>query len=202
MKDKNTFAIILIGRSGSGKGTQGEFIKKYFSEKFKDLQMHEVGTGKKFREFQAGESYSAELSRQINAEGKLQPEFLAAWNWGSTLVELIDKPCNVMFDGVPRRYDEARVLDSAIKFYGFTKRLVIDIHVSEDEALKRMLARKREDDTEENIKKRLKWYERDVLPVLDWYSTHRGYDILHIDGMRSVDDIWENIKTYLDKWTS
>jgi adenylate kinase len=199
---QQTFAIILIGRSGSGKGTQGVLIEKYFQEKFKNLPMHEIATGKKFREFQSADTYSSEISREINSQGKLQPEFLAVWNWASTLVNTIDKPCNILFDGVPRRYDEARVLDSAIKFYGFTKRLVIDIHVTEEEVMKRMLARKRDDDTEENIKKRLKWYEKDVLPVLDWYSTHRGYDILHIDGMKNVDDIWENIKAYLDKWTT
>jgi adenylate kinase len=198
----NTYAIILVGKSGSGKGTQGEFIRKYFQDKFPTKPFYEISTGKKFRDFQAGESYSAELSRKINEHGMLQPEFLAVWNWGTMMIEQIQKPGNIMFDGVPRRYDEALILDSAVKFFNFEKRLVIEIEVSNEECVKRMLERGRGDDNVDAIKKRLTWYERSVLPALDWYKTHRGYEILQINGEQSVEEIQKTIESYLNNWTA
>jgi adenylate kinase family enzyme len=65
-----------------------------------------------------------------------------------------------------------------------------------------MLERGRGDDNVDAIKKRLTWYERSVLPALDWYKTHRGYEILQINGEQSVEEIQKTIESYLNNWTA
>lgn len=190
--------IILVGRSGSGKGTQGEFIKQILEQKFSEQKTYYISTGANFREFTNSGSYTAEISRKINEAGELQPEFLAVWNWGNILIEKIQEPGNIIFDGAPRRLHEAEVLDSAINFYNWQKPLVIEIDVDKEECVKRLLLRKRGDDTEEVIRERLGWYERDVSPMLEWYKRDRHYTYVQIDGNRSVEEIKEEIEKYLE----
>lgn len=195
--------VILVGRSGSGKGTQGEYIKQFFQDNFKiqetgeSVDLKYISTGQRFREFSASESYTASISRKINEAGGLQPEFLAVWNWAAILIDTLDKESNIIFDGAPRKLHEAEVLDSTVGFYGFSRPLVIEIDVSLDECVRRMLLRKRADDTEEVIRERLGWYDRDVVPMLEWYKQNQNYIYKKINGNRSVDEIKVEIEQVL-----
>lgn len=49
------------------------------------------------------------------------------------------------------------------------------------------------DDTEEGIKKRLSWYQRDVMPVVEYYKRDRDYDFYEVDGERSIEDVHREI---------
>lgn len=193
----NSHIVILVGRSGSGKGTQGEFIKSFLENHFKDQKTFYISTGANFREFINSGTYTSEISKKINTAGELQPEFLAVWNWSKILIENITEPGNIIFDGAPRRLHEAEVLDSAINFYNWQKPLVIEIDVDKEECVKRLMERKRADDTEEIIRERLGWYERDVQQMLEWYKRDRQYTYLNIDGNRSVGEIKNDIENYL-----
>lgn len=184
--------IILVGRSGSGKGTQGEFIKLFLENK-----VNYISTGARFREFTSKDTYTSSIARKINEVGGLQPEFLAVWNWSSILIDYIQEPGNIIFDGAPRKLHEAEVLDSAINFYDWQKPLVIEIDVSMDECVRRMLLRKRADDTEEVIRERLGWYDRDVVPMLEWYKNNDKYIYKKIDGERDSDTIKIDIENFL-----
>jgi adenylate kinase family enzyme/mRNA-degrading endonuclease toxin of MazEF toxin-antitoxin module len=195
--------VILVGRSGSGKGTQGEFIKKYLEEKLTDensqgKNCYYISTGQRFRDFVSGESRTASIAREINEKGGLQPEFLAVWNWSSILIDTVQTQGNIIFDGAPRKLHEAQVLDSAVSFYGWAAPIVIEIDVSLDECVKRMLDRKRADDTETVIRERLGWYDRDVIPMLEWYKANDNYIYKHIGGERSVEEIRVEIERCLD----
>jgi adenylate kinase len=186
--------VILVGRSGSGKGTQGVFIKEFLEKK--GLTSY-ISTGARFRNFVSKETHTSSLARKINDQGGLQPEFLAVWNWADILIENISGDYNIIFDGAPRKLHEAEVLDSAVSFYGWERPLVIEIDVSLEECTKRLLARKRSDDNEEVIKERLSWYDRDVVPTIDWYKNHSGYVYKKIDGNADVETIKKEIEEFL-----
>ena len=69
--------VILVGRSGSGKGTQGQFIKKFLEENFASHEMHYLSTGEEMRRIMKQASYTAQLSRKALEEGNLQPMFFS-----------------------------------------------------------------------------------------------------------------------------
>lgn len=199
----NKKIVILVGRSGSGKGTQGELVKQYMENCGQDGMclntVYYISTGSRFREFVSRDTYTSAISRKVNETGGLQPEFLAVWNWASILIDYIQDEGNIIFDGAPRKLHEAEVLDSAISFYGWHRPLVLEIDVDLEECVKRMLLRKRADDTEQVIRERLSWYDRDVVPMLDWYRQNPNYNYHKINGNRTVDEIWADIKQVLEK---
>jgi adenylate kinase family enzyme len=96
-------------------------------------------------------------------------------------------------DGTPRKPIEAAMLDSVFTFFKREKPWVINIEVKPDASLKRLLVRKRFDDVEEEIRRRLAWYETDVAPTVDYYRNNPNYNFLTIDGERSVEAIHADI---------
>lgn len=55
------------------------------------------------------------------------------------------------------------------------------------------MLRKRYDDTEEDIRKRLSWYETEVKPALDHFRNRRDVTVLDIDGNRPIEEIHQDI---------
>jgi adenylate kinase len=65
------------------------------------------------------------------------------------------------------------------------------LDISNEEAVSRLLKRKRSDDTEESIKERLSWFEENVGPAITYYE---GHGRLHrVDGMGTIEDVAERI---------
>lgn len=189
--------VILVGRSGSGKGTQGQFIKKFLEENFPGHEMHYLSTGDEMRRIMKQASYTAQLSRQTQGEGKLQPMFFSVFVWAKYLMEHVHGGDNIIFDGVPRRKSEADILHSAVKFYGWHKPVVINIDTPEDECIKRMMERKREDDTLENFQKKMEWYRVEVEPMLQYYQESNQYAYAKINGLDTPENISKHIEHFL-----
>ncbi len=186
--------FIIIGRSGCGKGTQADLLKKVLEEKGAEKVLH-VTTGGGFRKFAENDSYSAKLSKEISLTGGLSPEFLAVWNWSNIFIENLIGGETVILDGAPRRLMEVEPLHSAIHFYGYHNHAtVIYLDVSENFALARITERNREDDnTEEKSKLKMEWFEKDILPIIDNYSHDPRYTFIHIKGEQSVEDVHKDI---------
>jgi adenylate kinase family enzyme len=194
----NSKIIILVGRSGSGKGTQGKFIKEFLEKNFPENHMHYLSTGEEMRRIMKQSSYTAKLSRRSLEEGNLQPMFFSVLVWAKYLMEHIDGNDNIIFDGVPRRRSEADILNSAVKFYGWHKPVVINIDVDADECIKRMMERKREDDTLENFQKKMDWYKLEVEPMLEYYEQSNQYAYVKIHGQDAPENISKHIENFLN----
>jgi adenylate kinase family enzyme len=121
-----------------------------------------IQTGQGFRDFIKGDTYTQKKSREIYEAGGLQPEFLAIQMWEKPLIDGYTGEEHIILDGTPRKYHEAGVLDSVFGFYNIETVWVINVDISPEESLKRLLLRKRFDDNTDEIKKRLAWYETDV----------------------------------------
>ena len=184
--------FIFIGKSGCGKGTQATLL----TEKIKLADSREIfrlETGRRFREFVMKDSYSARLARKVNAEGGLQPEFMAVWLWSSQMIESMKENQHVIIDGSPRRYHEAGVIDSALRFYGRKSPIVVYIHMSDETARIRMANRKRKDDTDEDINRRLEWFHKDVIPTVEYYRMNPYYRFVEVDGEFNFPEIHKSI---------
>ena len=185
--------FILIGRSGCGKGTQAKLLSDYLKKTDPEKEVLYIYTGDEFRKFIKGDSETQKLSKKIYDMGGLQPEFLATYMWTSFLVNKYYKNEHLIFDGAPRKHHEAGVLDSAFKFYDLKEIYIIQIEVSKEESIKRLMARKRFDDNKEDIEERLSWYETEVIPAIGFYKNNPSYHFLQINGEQTPEKIHQDI---------
>jgi len=193
---KTSPAFILFGRSGSGKGTQAELLINLLEKNNQSVLY--IETGREFRSFIGGSNYTSDRTKEALERGELLPVWLPVWLWAEKFVRNYDGTQTLVLDGLARRMTEAPVVDSALKFYGVEDCKVININVSREEAKRRLVARGRPDDTEEEkINRRLDWYDRDVLDVMDYFADKKGYHFIDINGEQAVDDVFSDIKKAL-----
>jgi adenylate kinase len=185
---------IFVGRSGSGKGTQGALLDAAIRTLSGNDSLLYLETGRLVRDFSKGDTESSLMSKAINDVGGLQPEFLIISLWSNFLIKNFKKNMHVITDGTPRKLLEAKVLDSALDFYNFQHKFVIFLNASNDEVTKRLLARDRADDTLEGIHSRLAWYETEVAPVVDFYRTNSKYIFCDINADQSAEKVQEDLR--------
>lgn len=190
--------IILMGRSGSGKGTQTDLLKKALENKGHAKVLH-ITMGGGFREFMEKDTYISSLSKTVNTSGGLQPEFLAVWNWSNIFINTLTGVETVILDGAPRKPFEAGILHSAIEFTGYRDPIVIYLDVSESGSRAHLEGRGREDDKNQSaVDSRMNWFETDVLPTLDVYLHDPRYKVLHINGNQTIEEVHKEIMEKLE----
>ena len=120
----------------------------------------------------AGELVSDEVMCEILAERIAQPDVAAN---------------GVLLDGFPRTTAQAEALASIVG----RVRGVLNLDVPIEEVTQRMLARNRDDDTEESIARRLALYEEQTAPLLSWYE--RRSEVATIDGIGSEEEVFDRL---------
>ncbi len=195
--EKETY--VFIGRSGSGKGTQIKLLKNFIQEKFPKQNILHFESGARFRAFIEGDGYTNMLMRDILAKGDLAPDFITDWLFVDELVKYFHEDDLLLMDGFPRTMHQALVLDSAMRYYGRKNIKIIHIEVSEEEARKRMRMRLRADDLDEEvIEKRIRWYNENVLPTLEFFRAQEDrYQVLDINGEESIEEVFHSIQEKL-----
>lgn len=122
--------IILLGAPGAGKGTQAEFICTH-------LNIPRISTGDMLRAAIAANTPIGQSVKAMMAAGDLVPEQIVI----DMLKERIAKPdCakGYLLDGFPRTPLQAEVLEKAGTLFD----AVIEIHVPDDEIIKRLSGRR------------------------------------------------------------
>ena len=191
-------AFIFIGRSGSGKGTQVSLLKKYLEQTTPITSILEIETGKMFRQFIDGSSYSSRLAKEDNLAGKRGPSFILVWLWTQFLVEKLNGDEHLIFDGACRSLIEAEALDTALTFYKKQKPIIIYLDISNKTAITRLTNRGRYDDIiPEVINKRLDWFETDVMPVINYYRSDPLYNFIDINGDQETEKVHQDIVSRL-----
>jgi len=185
--------FMFMGRSGCGKGTQAELLQKFLEDKGEKGNILHIYVGKKLRELFLKGTYTAKVAEDITSRGKLQPAFLAIWAWSTTLVEDIKDGNHIIFDGSPRRLVEAKYVDGAMEFYKMEKIYPIVLDVSREWARERLLERGRNDDAADSIEERLNFYDKEVVPVLDYFRNESKNKLIEINGEQSIEDVHKEI---------
>jgi adenylate kinase len=186
--------IVFIGRSGSGKGTQITLLKDYLKQQSPDVDILHYESGAHFRSFIKRQGYTSELMREVIARGDLAPDFITEWLLVDEFVKYLTDSKTLIIDGFPRTISQALTLHSAMKFYKRGMVKVIHLKVSADAVKERLLSRGRSDDSElEVIERRIAWYNKNTVPVLEYLSRQDQYQIIEIDGDRPVEEIHHDI---------
>ncbi len=176
--------VVFIGPPGAGKGTQAQRLIEL-------LKIHHVSTGDLLRQ---AISQGTELGKQAQGfmqAGKLVPDALVL----GIINECLDDPRlsqGCLFDGFPRNVEQAEALDALMAKRGTPLDMVLELQVDSDELIRRMLARKRPDDTPATIAERLEVYKNQTAPVLKYYADRQK--LTTIDGSGSPDDVFGRIR--------
>lgn len=184
-------AFVFFGRSGCGKGTQAGLLNDFL--KAKGRRVIYVETGSTFRELAKRDDLLGKNIQDILKNGFLIPVFLPVWIWTKIIIENFSGKEDIILDGVCRRHEESVALDSAFNFYKIQKLNIILINVSKDWSYSRMMERRRADDTPEKIQNRLDWYEKDVVPSINYFKEKDGYNFLEINGEQSIEKVHRDI---------
>ncbi|MBI1975468.1 MAG: nucleoside monophosphate kinase [Candidatus Vogelbacteria bacterium] len=190
--DSKTF--IFIGRSGCGKGTQAEIVQRTLSERNGADRIFYLETGAAFREFIGRGTYAANQAKRIMEQGTRQPDFLAIWVWSHIFLEKISGSEHIIIDGTPRSLPEAEIFDTALRFFERKERYIIYINVSRAWSLERLRARGRSDDlTDAGITARMEWFEKDVMPAVNYYRNNPEYHFIEVNGEQSIEAVAHDI---------
>lgn len=185
-------SVLFFGTQGAGKGTQVKMLMEFLKGK-SDQKIIHIDMGAELRALRDGGSFAGTLTGKTIDAGHRMPDFMPTYLQTKKLVDnLVDGTEHVIADGLARGADQTRAFDDAMKYFGRDDFQVISLELTEESAVKRLLARGRNDDTEEGIKNRLSWYKSDVQPQLELLR-ERGRTIHVIDGEPDVDTIHKNI---------
>ncbi len=192
-------AYIFYGKAGSGKGTQAKLLQKNLEDNGRKVIY--IETGGLFREFvETSNSFSAQRTKSVIDSGQLMPAFFPIYLWSKALIENYDGTQDLVLDGVTRLIEEAPILESALNFFQVDKKLVFNIHISDETAQARLAIRPdgRADDADSTkIQKRLDWYTNNVVPVLEYYKKGSIITVHDIDGEPDVATVFDQIKGML-----
>lgn len=187
------YSFILIGRSGCGKGTQADLLSKYLEENNFGRVLY-IYTGKRLRDLvQKCDTETAKIAKSIMISGGIEPSFLSVWAWSEEFINNADKNANIIIDGSPRVLMEAKVIDEAFGFYGRKNVKPIFIETGREWSAEMLFRRGRIDDTKEAINERLNFFDKTVMPVIDYYEKESNFKLVRINGEQSVDNVHDEI---------
>jgi len=185
---------ILIGPSGCGKGTQAQLLKEHLEKNDPDHPTHYFQTGEKFREFMEGENFTHHKIKEVLQAGGLAPGFLPIYIWAQIFVEGVTGDDHIITDGFPRRAEESPILHTAFEFYERKQPSVVVFDMDDDVIVERLVeGRKRFDDTPEHVAERLRWFRRDVSLAIKFFEEHPYYNLSHIDGNQTVEEVHQSV---------
>lgn len=181
--------IVMLGKQGSGKGTQAERLAAHYG-------VTHLSTGEIFRTSVGERSELGLAAKEYMDRGELVPDDIVV-RIVEEFFERHDTAAKGFFlDGFPRTHQQAVELRRILDGTGTSLDLVIEIEVPDSVVLERMVERGREDDTAAAMKRRLELYRRETEPLAEFYGEQNL--LVRVDGMGEVDDITKRMITVID----
>jgi len=181
--------IILFGPPGCGKGTQALFISQ-------SLSIPHLSTGDMLRGAVSSGSEIGLKAKKIMESGGLVSDDIVL----SIVKERVAKnDCmsGFILDGFPRTVNQAKKLDVLLTD-NYKIDCVLRIKVDEEEILKRLIDRGRQDDKPEIIKNRFKSYNSETQPLIPFYEQRKI--LFNINGMQNIEKVCEDIKKVIGEF--
>jgi adenylate kinase len=183
--------VLFFGSQGAGKGTQVQMLMDYLEISTQNPIIR-IDMGHELRGLRDTGTFAGKLTGEVVDNGLRMPDFMPIYLQTKKLVDSLTGAEHIIADGLARGADQTRGFDDAMKFFHRDNFQVINLVINDDTAVKRLMARGRNDDTEEAIRRRLAWTKTDVLPQLELLKS-RGRTIHEIDGEPDTATIHANI---------
>ena len=186
--------IVLFGAPGCGKGTQAQRLKAHYG-------IDHVSTGEVIRyEIRRGTALGRSMEEYIKA-GRLAPDEIVIDMIANYVAEHKEARGNI-FDGFPRTTAQAEAFDRILEKHGLKVDAMIDIHVPEEELVRRILLRgkdsgRADDASEEVIRGRLDVYHAQTAVVADYYAAQDKY--ASVDGTGTMEEVFDRIAALVDR---
>lgn len=180
--------IVLFGPQGSGKGTQARLL----CERFGFFYFESGAYLRKVAE-------TNEIVKKALDDGILDEEINK--EMASYLTAFFDQEKmydNIVFDGFLRTTEQYDFFKNWLNARQVKIDLAVVLEISEEETIKRLMLRKREDDTPEVIKERLSLYQSQTEPLISKMS--KDVRIVRVDGERSIEDIQKDLIDIVEKF--
>jgi adenylate kinase len=163
--------LVLLGPPGSGKGTQAERLVEA-------LHVPHLSSGHLLREAVAARTPLGRQAKPIIERGGLVPDRLVS-DMIAERIQRKDAEHGFILDGFPRTVAQAQMLEQALAKQGQELDAVLQIAVTEEALIGRVLRRAREakergevarpDDDPEIFKQRMASYRAETEPVIEHY---------------------------------
>ena len=198
--------ILLIGASGSGKGTQAQKLVQKHG--FCHLSMGDV-----LKEQVKLGTQEGKLIDSFQKEGNLVPLEVTLRALENKMASVSDAE-GFLLDGFPRNMAQVQALKLPI---ALVLNFQNDLEKIKDRLVNRRVCKdcnsnshvsllkegrcpvcggevyQRTDDNEASIDKRLNFYRNEVVPVVNYYKDN-GYNVVDIDGDQSIDEVANQIE--------
>lgn len=207
--------LVLLGRQGSGKGTQAENLSKHYHWRV-------FGTGDRLRELA---QHDPALDRILRS-GQLAPD--------SAIVEIVTTDISqrgadgIIYEGIPRNLGQLKDLTKILAHHNQPLPVGVLIDITLQEAHKRLAARRvcsncgaisfpgaagytenichvcggklirRSDDTEEAITQRLAIFERTTQPIIEYFREHN--QLITVDGAPAIPVVTQELIQAIDAY--
>ncbi|MEN9520397.1 MAG: adenylate kinase [Cyanobacteriota bacterium] len=171
--------LIFLGPPGAGKGTQAQIISEHH-------QIPHVSTGDILRAAVAQQTPLGKQAQDYMNRGELVPDVLILGLIQDRL-SYEDTINGWILDGFPRNVHQAAFLEELLVKLEQNADCVLNLAVPDEVLVSRLLARKRKDDNESTIRRRLEVYHQDTVPVIDFYQQRET--LKTIDGDRTMEEV-------------
>ncbi len=203
--------LVLLGRQGAGKGTQGQLLADNYG-------IEHLSTGDLLRAAAAEGTPAGLEAKRFMDDGELVPD--------ATVIRVVEEKfddeflrCGFILDGFPRTLPQAVELERVLN--GHALDLVLDLDVPREIVLDRIAGRRvcencgatyhvnmppaqgwtcdqcggrvvqRDDDTEEAVNRRLELYEIETVPIIDFYQDLGK--LAKVDGVGEGDEVFKRL---------
>ena len=212
--------LVILGPPGAGKGTQAEKLSNEFS-------LLHISTSYIFRNAVNEGTEMGKKAKEYMDKGILVPDEIVI-GIVSERLSRPEVSKGVLLDGFPRTLAQAEALDDVLHGSGAVFHAVVNIEINNDEELiSRLTGRRvcrncgtiyhvkysppkvrticdycggelyqRSDDAIDTIKERLSVYKKKISPMIEYYQ--RKGIIMNFDGAKEKDEVFSDIKTYLN----
>ncbi len=184
------FNVVLLGKPGSGKGTQGAKLAE-------NNNLIYISTGKLLRQEIEDKSEIGKIAKPFMEKGEIAPDILA--------IQLIEREIlrnptaeGFVFKGFPRTIVQAYILDGLLRRLETSVSCMINLKLPTLDAIKRLYERSKTqrsrpyDGTTDLILNRLDEYEKKTKPVVEYYKKQSIY--LEVDGAGDEETVYQHLE--------
>lgn len=183
---ENVHTFLMMGRPGSGKGTQGKLLAQ-------KLGCEIYSSGNRLREMAKGEGFVAQKVKAVIERGELLPEWFSAHLFVEVLLGR-DQMDPVVFEGACRRLDEAQAFDETAHWLERPYKAVF-LNISDAEVERRIAERRgkegRADDASDTVDHRLVEYTEHTAKAIDFFR-QKGV-LVEVDGEHPIEEVHQKV---------